>query len=318
MPPTSLTPPGASLLPDLPIGRPRERQGFAIADDGTPLYYRVHEPREGVTAGLPVCFTDGIGCEGYVWRYLEPELVRDRPIVHWQYRGHGHTPQPRDPARVTIADCADDLVAVLDTAGIDRAVLAGHSMGVQVCLETYRRHPERVAALVLLCGSYGHPLRTFKGRSTLEQVLPYVRFAIHGVPRVITAFWRAAVPTDLAYHLATILEINGARIRREDFLPYLQHMGSIDVRLFVDMLAAAGEHSAEDLLPAITVPTLIVAGDRDGFTPRELSEAMAQRIPGAELLVVKDASHTAPIERPGLVNERVAGFVRRHFPPPAE
>ena len=294
----------------LPSTRPRQRHGFAVARDGSAIFYRVHEPAAGSANRLPVIFCDGIGCDGYVWKYLETELTRDRTIVHWHYRGHGRTPMPRDPERVAIADCADDLVSVLDTVGIDRAILAGHSMGVQVCLETWRRARERVTALVMLCGSFGNPLRTFKGSRTLEDVLPLVRFAIHRVPRLVTAFWRRVLPTDLAYQIATLTEINGQLIRREDFFPYLEHMASVDVRLFVDMLTAMGRHSARELLPEIDVPSLIVTGDRDSFTPVALSEEMHRLIAGSQLLVVKDGSHTTPIEKPAEVNEAVAMFLR--------
>jgi pimeloyl-ACP methyl ester carboxylesterase len=272
----------------------------------------VHEPAEGVAPHQPpVVFTDGIGCDGYVWKYLEPELVRERAVVHWHIRGHGRTPPPRDPDRVTIVDCAEDLVSVLDTVGVDRAVLAGHSMGVQVCLETWRRAPDRVAGLALLCGSYGNPLRTFKGSRTLEEVLPLARLGVHLVPRMVTAFWRSVLPTDFAYQLATKLEVNGALIRREDFFPYLEHIASVDVRLFVDMLAAAGRHTAREILGDIDVPTLIVAGERDSFTPLSLSEEMHRLIPGSELLVVKDGSHTTPIERPLEVNEAALRLLER-------
>jgi pimeloyl-ACP methyl ester carboxylesterase len=295
-----------------PIGRPRERQGFAVARDGSAIYYRVHEPAEGVAERQPpVVFTDGIGCDGYVWKYLEPELTRERTVVHWHFRGHGRTPPPRDADRVTIVDSAEDLVAVLDTVGIDRAVLAGHSMGVQVCLETWRRSPERVSGLVLLCGSYGNPLRTFKGSRTLEEVLPLARLGVHMLPRMVTAFWRSVIPTDFAYQLATKLEVNGALIRREDFFPYLEHIASVDVRLFVDMLAAAGRHTAREILGDIDVPTLIVAGERDSFTPLSLSEEMHRLIPGSELLVVRDGSHTTPIERPLEVNEATLRLLER-------
>jgi pimeloyl-ACP methyl ester carboxylesterase len=290
--------------------RNRKREGYAVAADGTKLYYRVHQPPEGTQAALPCIFTDGIGCDGYVWKYLEPELVRDRTIVHWHLRGHGQSAVPDDPERVTISDSADDLATVLDAAGVPRAILIGHSMGVQVSLETWRRHHDRVAGLALLCGSYGTPLRTFKGKRTLEDVLPYVRFAVHRIPRLVTALWRRTIPTDLAYQLATLMEVNGALIRRDDFFPYLEHIGAIDIRLFVDMLAAAGRHTARELLPLVDVPSLIVAGTRDGFTPLSLSEEMHRLIPQSRLHVVQDGSHTAPIERPGEVTHTIADFVR--------
>ena len=72
---------------------------------------------------------------------------------------------------------------------------------------------------------------------------------------------------------------------------------------------AAGQHSADDLLPTIRVPSLVIAAGRDGFTPPERSRAMAAAIPGATLLEIPDASHTAPIERPQLIDEAVRNFL---------
>ncbi len=283
------------------------RTGFAVGRDSTPVYYRVSGP-----AGAPaVVLCDGIGCDGYVWKYLEPALHESRRVVHWHYRGHGRTPPPRDWRRLDVVDLADDLQAVMDAALGDGtpAVLAGHSMGVQVCLEAYRRHTERVSGLVLLCGSYGTPLRTFKGQRTLEQVLPWVKFAVNRIPGIMANVWRNLIPTELAYQIATRFEINGELIRREDFFPYLEHMAQVDVRLFLEMLASAGRHSARELLPNIDVPALIISGDRDGFTPAALSEEMHQLIRGSELFVVESGSHTAPIERPDEVNARVIEFL---------
>jgi pimeloyl-ACP methyl ester carboxylesterase len=288
-----------------------DRQGFAVGRDETPLYYRVRGPAHASA----IVFCDGIGCDGYVWKYLERELSPNHRVVHWHYRGHGRTPPPRDRRHIDIVDLADDLVAVLDAAvdGGARAVLAGHSMGVQVCLEAYRRHPERVSGLVLLCGSYGTPLRTFKGKRTLEQVLPYVKFAVNRIPNVVANVWARVIPTELAYQIATRFEINGELIRREDFFPYLEHMARVDVRLFLDMLAAAGRHSARELLSRIDVPTLIISGDRDGFTPAALSQEMHKLIRDSELFVVAGGSHTAPIERPAEVTARIADFLRKQF-----
>jgi pimeloyl-ACP methyl ester carboxylesterase len=292
--------------------RSRSREGYAVATDGSPIYYRVLNPN---AEGTPLILSDGIGCDGYVWKYLERGLA-DRKIVHWHYRGHGRTPEPRDRRRVSMADLADDLAAVLDAADVDRAVLAGHSMGVQVCLETFRRHRDRVSGLILMCGAYGNPLRTFKGRRTLEAALPWISFAINRAPRVIGAVWRNAVPTRIAFAIATRLEVNAELVRLEDFMPYLEHIARVDLPLFVEMLAHAGRHSARELLPSVDVPTLIVAGERDGFTPRVLSEEMAKVIPNATLLVVEGGSHTAPIERPHLVNEHVARFLQQIPPAP--
>lgn len=285
------------------------RRGYAIApSDDSPIYFQVVATGAGVETRTPVLLCDGIGCDGYVWRYLIRDL-RDRTVVHWHYRGHGNTPAPRDPRRVSISDLADDLVAVLDEVGLDRAVLAGHSMGVQVALEAYRRHRSRVSGLILACGAPSHPLRTFRGASALEEILPKVQRWVQRLPSVVNTVTRMVMPTRLAFEVATRLEINRDLIQVEDFMPYLEGMARLDSRLFVAMLSEAGQHSADDLLPEIEVPTLVIAGERDGFTPPELSQRMAEAIPGSSLVMVESGSHTAPIERPDQVCTAVRQFL---------
>ena len=284
--------------------------GYAVAtSDGSPLFYESWGERGART---PVLFCDGIGCDGYVWRYLRDDLGQ-RFGLHPHYRGHGRTAPPKDAARITIEDLADDVACVLDDALVDRAVLIGHSMGVQVALETYRRHPDRVAGLVLVCGAPSHPLKTFKGSAFLEDLLPTIQKWIHRVPGVINRVTRTLLPTRLAYEVASRLEIRRELVEPADFMPYLEGMARIDARLFVAMLSAAGQHSAEDLLPEIAAPTLVIAGGRDGFTPPERSRAMAEAIPDAELLEIPNASHTAPIERPKLVVETIRNFIARRI-----
>lgn len=283
--------------------------GYAVASDGSPLFYESWGARGGRT---PVLLCDGIGCDGYVWRYVRQDLA-DRFGLHPHYRGHGRTAPPRDPRRVTIEDLADDVACVLDDALVDRAVLIGHSMGVQVALETYRRHQMRIAGLVLVCGAPSHPLRTFRGSATLEELLPMIEKWIHRVPRVVNRLTRTLLPTRLAYEVASRLEIRRELVEPSDFMPYLEGMARIDTRLFVAMLSSAGRHSADDLLPNVNVPSLVIAGERDGFTPPERSRAMAAAIPGAELLEIPNASHTAPIERPTLVDSTIADFVARRI-----
>jgi pimeloyl-ACP methyl ester carboxylesterase len=288
----------------------RARWAYAISpSDGSPLFYETWGER-GTLA--PVLLCDGIGCDGYAWRYLRRDLA-DRFGIHPHYRGHGRTAAPRDPARVTIPDLADDVACVLDDALVERAVLIGHSMGVQVALETLRRHPNRVAGLVLVCGAASHPLRTFRGSATLEELLPTIQKWILRAPRMINRVTRLVLPTKLAYEVASRLEIRRELIEPEDFMPYLEGMARIDTRLFVAMLSAAGQHSADDLLPEIRVPTLVIAGARDGFTPPERSREMAAAIPDAELLEIPNGSHTAPIEQPHLVDWTIRDFMARRI-----
>ncbi len=281
---------------------------FATARDGTRIWWR------SSGAGEPaVALTDGIACAGFIWKYLEKALARRRRVIRWHYRGHGRSEAPRDPARVTVADCVDDLLAVLDAAGERRAVLAGHSMGVQVVLEAHRRAPERVAGLLLLCGGPGRLLDSFHDSPLLGQVFPYAREAVEAFPDLARLLFRKLVPTELAYQIGSTLETNRRLVRREDLWPYLEDVAAVDPGLFVRMLASAAAHDASDHLAKVDVPTLIVAGEKDTWTPMWLSVRMHAFIPGSEMVVLPGGSHVGPIEHPALVDRSVAAFLDRRF-----
>jgi pimeloyl-ACP methyl ester carboxylesterase len=81
--------------------------------------------------------------------------------------------------------------------------------------------------------------------------------------------------------------------------------------MFLKMLRAAGEHSAEDYLSKIDVPVLVVAGEKDTFTPSSLSTFMADEIPDAELFTLEGGTHVAPIEQPEAVGAKLKQFVER-------
>jgi pimeloyl-ACP methyl ester carboxylesterase len=144
----------------------------------------------------------------------------------------------------------------------------------------------------------------------LDMILPKVLDLAEKQPDLVRAVW-SRIPAEMALKLALRAgELDPSKVHAEDILPYLQHMTHVDFPMFLRMVRAAGEHSAEDLLPEIKVPTLIVAGERDTFTPPFLAESMAKRIPGAELLMLKNGSHVAPLEQHELADQRITEFVR--------
>jgi len=75
------------------------------------------------------------------------------------------------------------------------------------------------------------------------------------------------------------------------------------------------DHSTLDHLPKVDVPALVVGGEIDKFTPVWLSKRMSELIPNAEYLFVPGGSHTAPLERPGVVNHAIARFLRERVLP---
>lgn len=278
-------------------------RGFASAADGTRLFYGTRGQ------GPALVLLDGIGCDGWAWNHIQPHLSRDHRTLHAHYRGHGRSGPPVDPDATDIGALSDDVLRVLDAAAIEAAVVIGHSMGTQVGLEIYRRAPERVRAFVLICGSYGRITHTFHGNDWLYRVLPTLIEQVHKHKSIASALW-GRLPPELAFKIAGFIgEIDGTALAVDDFRQYVEHLSDVDLDLYLTMLQKAGEHSAEDLLSEVKVPTLVIAAERDTFTPVEVVRELAALIPAAEYLELAGASHAAPLERADVINEHIDAFL---------
>ena len=278
------------------------RERFIRSADGTELYTRA------AGKGLTVVLADGIGCDGFVWRHLEADLVRRYRVIRWHHRGHGRSKPPEDAEHLGMEFLIQDLHAVLEGYEVDRAVLMGHSMGVQLILDYAIHYPGRVYGLVPICGSYGRLLDTFHDSGLAASMFPRLRDLVFGHHDWAQWLWSSFVPTEAVYLYATLAEVKGALVKRTDFKPYFDHLATMDVDVFFRMLDKVRRHTVEDKLQKITAPVLVIAGDRDTFTPVWLSRRMARLLPNAELLIVPHGSHATPLEMPELIELRLQRF----------
>lgn len=254
---------------------------------------------------------DGLLCEGHVWKYLFPSLAPEYHILHWNYPGHGRSDDPTPWADLSVERLADDAAAVIGNAGVGPCVMLGHSLGVQVALETWHRHPELVRGLVLVCGSPGRIVEDFHESAILEVLVPVFDVLTRFLPRHTTRIWKGLPARWLTKVTMRTKEVNRRLIRAADIGEYLGRMTRVELRIGLKILENAGRHDASPYLPDVDVPTLVIAGEQDRFTPPKRSAYMASRIPGAELLMTKGGTHSLPIEMPELVNMRIRRFLDR-------
>ncbi|MBC7976562.1 MAG: alpha/beta hydrolase, partial [Myxococcales bacterium] len=90
------------------------------------------------------------------------------------------------------------------------------------------------------------------------------------------------------------------------------HVATLDPALIGNLVAAYLEHTAEDMLSTIRVPTLIIAGDRDQLTPVAAAERMQRAIPGSELVVFPGHTHLVQVEQPEAVHAAIEAFLQAH------
>ena len=289
---------------------PRIDSGFTSTPDGIKLFWR------SVGEGPPIVCCNGVGVSTFFWKYVVEHFSAQHQVIVWDYRGHGRSDRPKEPTAwdLSIAASARDLGVVMDAAGADEAVLIGHSMGCQVIFERYRQSPEQVLGLVPMLGSAGKVLDTFYDQPRSADVIRAVTRVADKLGSSFTALLRPALDHPIAWDVARHGRlVDPYYTLREDLLPYTRHLATLDLRLFLHMVLEAHAHDAFPLLPAIDVPTLIVAAERDTFTPLRLSRQMARDIPDAELLVLADGSHAALIEQPETINHRLDRFIRERI-----
>ncbi len=289
-----------------------------LMEDGTELFVRMIK-RKGAT-GIPIILNDGLGCDGYAWKYLIEYFQPRHNIIHWHYRGHGKSDVPKNLDTISMETFSKDLKTLLDHLKIEQAIFCGHSMGVQVILEAYSLMPERFAALALLCGGYQYPLETWHasfergGKKTflnegMKRFFPKFSRSLIAHSLVWQPIWKHLMASELSYKTALRYEVNPKRIVRDDLFPYFEHLGKMQARVFAQTANSFIKHNARHILPEIRQPTLIVAGGQDTFSPPWLSLDMHQVIHRSDLLYIPDGTHCTPIEHPELINLRLEKFL---------
>ncbi len=291
--------------------------GHATASDGVQLYWRA------IGDGPWIACCNGVGVSTFFWKYVVAQFSDRYTCVLWDYRGHGRSERSLDPcsADMSIERHADDLITVLNAVAAANdlpetppALLLGHSMGCQVALETRRRAPALCSGLVLMLGTAGRTLSTFFDWSHSPKLFRAAhKLLFRAGPRANDAI-RPLLESPLAFSVARQFSlVDPYYTAGEDFIPYLEHLSTLDFRLFIENVCQTNEHDAWDLLPALERPLLVVAAENDKFTPMWCSEKIVRDTPGAELMVLADASHAALIEQPETINHRLERFIRERL-----
>jgi pimeloyl-ACP methyl ester carboxylesterase len=260
---------------------PRARSG------STELYF------ERTGTGAPVLLVMGLGMNATGWWRTVPVLAERLEVLAFDNRGVGRSDRPEGP--YTAAEMADDCVAVLDAAGIERAHVYGISLGGMIAQEVVLRHPDRVDRLVLGATTPGGERSVPADESTLAF------FARRAQMSAEDAVW-ASVPYN--YGPRTRGERAGAI--GEDIVQRLRF--PIEPEPYRAQLEAALGHDAGERLGQISAPTLVVHGERDRMVPAVNAHTLAEAIPGARLDLWPEAGHLYPTDEPE-ADRRVLEFL---------
>lgn len=244
--------------------------------DTVRIYY------EDQGSGPAVLLTHGYSATLGMWAPQVAALAKRYRLICWDMRGHGASDSPDDPTAYSHTATVEDMAAILAACNVDRVVIGGLSLGGFMSLQFYVDRPEHVRALMLFDTGPGY--KQADGRAQWNRLAEdyALRFETRGL---------AALGDGTEVRVATHRSAQG-----------LAHAAR-------GMLAQKDARVIE-ALPAISVPTLLIAGSADKpFLAA--TEYMAAKIPDATKVIIEGAGHAPNLERPEAFNAAVASFLAR-------
>jgi pimeloyl-ACP methyl ester carboxylesterase len=287
----------------------RAKSDLVLAPDGTALHVEAVGPQGAPTLIL----THGWGLNATAWWYARHDLAKRFRVITWDLPGLGRSKRPMDGV-YTIDRFAEALGAVVEWSDEERVVLVGHSIGGMTSQTFWRARPDlrqRVAGIVLVDTTHENPLRTM--------ILSKLWLALQK-PLIEPLCWLTVALLPLAWACAWLGYINGSN----QLAMRLTGFGRYATRGQVDLgarLAAKGSPAVQakgnlamfhwqvtEELQTITVPTLVLVGDKDIITLPRASATIATAIPAARLQVFEGCNHMGFMERWPAYDAAIAQF----------
>jgi 3-oxoadipate enol-lactonase len=248
-------------------------------------------------AGTPLVMIHGAQGDQSMFVGLAAAFAPEYRVLTFDQRGSGLSAKPDMP--YSMAMFADDTAALMDHLSMPSAHILGVSMGGMIAQEFAIRHPRRVRSLVLGCTTPGGPNAIRASGDSLANA--YSTKPMSAEERGKALAEAAFSKTYLANHPEIIDSMIESRRQRP-----------IDNVGFAHRMKAASAHNTYDRLSQIRCPTLVITGKDDALIAWENSQIIAERVPGAELVLLEPAGHCFWLEQPEKTRDAIAHFIHKH------
>jgi 3-oxoadipate enol-lactonase len=255
---------------------------------------RIAWEADGPSDAPAVLLIMGLAYPAAMWFRLVPALAEQYRVIRIDNRGAGYTGDVAG-APYTVETMAGDCLAVLDAAGVEQAQVVGISMGGLMAQELALSAPDRVRSLCLVATHPGIS-HAVVNPDAMEMLLK------RGSMTPAEAA-EASVPFNYAPSTAR-------ELIEEDWAVRMPLAATNDG--YLAQAAGTAQWDRYDRLDSITAPTLVVHGELDRLVPPANGEALAQRIPGAQLVLVPDANHVLMTDQPEQVSKILLDWLGRH------
>lgn len=230
----------------------------------------------------------GFPVDRRLWQGQLDGLADIRQVVAVDLRGRGKSPASPDGL---MDDYADDVAETIKSLGVDKADVAGQSMGGYVLFALWRRHPELIRSMILIDTKAGEdPPEAKEGRDAAA-ALANEKGTAALIDGLFAKIFAPGVSEDV----------------KDATRPMFEESPSATT--VMDAMAMKDRPDSTELLQSITVPVLVLHGEEDQLMPLEGGREMAAKIIGSKFVSIPKAGHFAPMENPDAVNKAIEEFL---------
>ena len=243
--------------------------------------------------GETVFLLHGIGGNKRNWDDNIVEIAKTHKVIAWDARGYGASDDYEGPFK--FSDAADDLLKVLDYFECKKTHLIGLSMGARIACWFYNKYPNRVRSMVLCDTNFGS--KDFSEEEKFEFINSRAKPLKNG--KKFEEFSHLVARSLIGNQLdQAVLKkvIKSLNLLRKD-----SYLKTIESFVYYDDL---------DIFQEINVPSLVLVGDLDRLTPKEIAKKIANKITDSNLKIIRGAGHLINIENPKIFNHYILKFLK--------
>ena len=289
--------------------------GYIDTPDHKKLFFATNFDHKNLKEPIPylIVLNNGLVC-GDVHYERQIPFLRDNqvPYLLHHYRGHFNSSGADDIASITFENIASDLVLIVSKMKVNKLILIGHSMGVNVCLELAKSFPDLIAAQILISGTVFSPKELMFNSNIMDIAGDTWKNILKKFPQLYNFLWSNSGKFPGIREIVRANGFNADTVDQDVVNRYLNTMGYLKPEIFFQLIEEMHTHDMINYLPQLSLPTLVIGGDKDQMIPKFASQVLVDKIKGAEMYVVKDGTHVPQLDFPKFINERIMLFLKKH------
>jgi non-heme chloroperoxidase len=286
---------------------------FFRTEDNEQLFYVKNYNQLDLKKPLLV-FNYGLVCSNHHWKFQTDYFdQKGYQILLHDYRGHFQSTGADNVKKITFPQMAKDLAELCKFLGIKKALMLGHSMGVNVTLQLAKDCPELVSGMVLISGTFVSVKDVMFDTNLMEFLAPIATLGLEKYPEVFNKFWTSGGMNPLVREIIHTTGFNRAKVSKEFIEIYLNKLGQLGPDLFFQLFNEMTKQHIAGNLGQMHVPALVMGGHKDGVIPNHLQRTLASLLPISETYFIKDGSHVPQADFPDMINERIELFVQQNL-----